>query len=109
MQCWHLSLSAHWTISAAGPEGLDGAHAASSQQWLSPDTRPQSAEELHLLALLSWEAAGQVRVGCFVISSWVQGRSVTRSLLARDWGELQCGPWLLRPRRCCSITVCQMI
>ena len=92
MPCWHLSLSAHWTISAVGPEGIDGAVAASSQQLLSPDMRPQSTEDLRLLALSLWGAAGQVGAGFLATSSWVECRSVTRSLLACDWVKLQCDP-----------------
>ena len=74
MQCWHLSLSAHWTISAAGPEGTNGARAASSQRSLSPHMRPQSVEELDILALLLWEAAGQVGDGSRVYCHLLLGR-----------------------------------
>lgn len=74
MQCWHLSLSVDWTISAPGPEGSDGAPAGSPQQSLSPDMRPQSVEELHLLVLLLWEAAGQVGDGSRVYCHLLLGR-----------------------------------
>ena len=92
MQCWPLSLSTDWIISAVGPEGSDGELAGSSQQLLSPDMRPQSAEEPHLPGLSLSEAAGLVGGASSAIPSRPEGRPVTGSLLAADRVKLQCDP-----------------
>ena len=69
MPCWLLPLSADWIISAVGLEGINGAHAGSFQQLLSPNMQLHPAEELHLLTSLLWEAAGLVGDGYSAISS----------------------------------------